>query len=102
MVFMICRSAASSSGVHAANDFDFKVAASDAMRPIRASRSSGRSWPGSLSGSWSTARASARSGHAERHRLLGVFAFPEEERLKTLSYEGIWSCRVTSVVRPAQ
>ena len=46
IVFMIWRRAASSSGVQAANDLARSVAASEATRPRRASRSSRRSRPG--------------------------------------------------------
>src|SRR5271165_6695460 len=97
---MIRRSAASSSGVQAANDLCLSTSTSEAIQPSTAS-SSCASCSGSVEGSASTPCACADARSMSSNSESGSSA-PRKNRPNTSSYRAMSSCRVTSVVRPAQ
>ena len=97
---MIRRSAASSSGVQAANDLCLSASTSEAIQPSTASSSCASS-PGSVEGSASAPWACADARSMSINSESGSSA-PRKNRRNTSSYRAMSSCRLTSVVRPAQ
>ena len=97
---MIRRSAASSSGVQAANDLFLSASTSEAIQPSMASSSEPES-PGSVDGMASApwACADARSMRVSSGSGLSS---PRKNRRNASSYRLMSSCLVTSVARPAQ
>ena len=100
---MMRRSAASSSGVQAANDLSRRTSASEAISPRLTSSSSPDS-PGSVAGISSTdwAGVAARMVGCSVSASDVASRSSRKNRRNTRSYTGIWSRRVTIVVRPAQ
>src|SRR5580704_5617541 len=97
---MIRRSAASSSGVQAAKALCLSAATAGALQPSTAAPSCG-SWSGSVEGSASAPWACADARSMSINSESGSSA-PRKNRRNTSSYRAISSCRLTSVVRPAQ
>ena len=97
---MIRRSAASSSGVQAANDLCLSASTSEAIQPRTASSSWSAS-PGSTEGIAIAPRASRDARSMSINSESGPSA-PRKNRRNTSSYRAMSSCRLTSVVRPAQ
>ena len=97
---MMRRSAASSSGVQAANDLCLRASTSEAIQPSTASSCSPES-PGSTAGIASApwACADARSMRVSSSSGPSV---PRKNRRNTSSYRAMSSGRLTSVARPAQ
>src|SRR3984885_6632826 len=99
---MIRRTAASSSGVQAANDLCRSASASDAIRPSVACSSSCPAAGGSVAGTSSTAPASDVTCALRVSSSRTGSAPPRKYLRNTSSYTGMLSRLVTSVLRPAQ
>src|SRR5712671_4443508 len=96
---MMRRSAASSSGVQAANDLCLSASTSEAIQPSTASSSPES--PGSVDGIASAPWASADARSISVSSSSAPSA-PRKNRRNTSSYRAMSSCLLTSVVRPAQ
>src|SRR6185369_7805782 len=101
MRVMMRRSAVSSSGVQAAKALLRNTSASAATRP-RACCSFWPSWPGSVAGTTNVDIVSALLWAACCSGSGSASAWSRKNLRKIRSYVGIWSRRVTIVVRPPQ